>query len=155
MAGAITGFYELTGWPDRSPAGPFLAYTDYISPRYLVAVLLAALDERRRSGQGCSIDLSQAECSIHFLGSALAEWQIHGTLLSRMGNRDRYFAPHGVYPCIGDDVWVAIACETDQQWAGLLAAVPLLAMAASEVGLGPDSSAEQRVLCAEALDARS
>ena len=36
LAGAISGFYELTGWPDRAPAGPFLAYTDYVAPRYTV-----------------------------------------------------------------------------------------------------------------------
>ena len=48
LAGAISGFYELTGWPDRAPAGPFLAYTDYVAPKYSVAALLAALDWRRR-----------------------------------------------------------------------------------------------------------
>ena len=42
MAAAISGFFEITGWPDRAPSGPFGAYTDYISPRYLVAALLAA-----------------------------------------------------------------------------------------------------------------
>ena len=34
MAAAITGFYNLTGWPDRAPAGPFGAYTDYVVPRF-------------------------------------------------------------------------------------------------------------------------
>src|SRR5262249_42089171 len=43
-AAAISGFYEITGWDDRAPAGPFNAYTDTIAPRFLAATLMAALD---------------------------------------------------------------------------------------------------------------
>src|ERR1051325_1409301 len=67
LAAAITGFYNLTGWPDRPPAGPFSAYTDYLSPRFTVAAVLAALDHRRRTGEGVYIDQSQAEASLQFL----------------------------------------------------------------------------------------
>ena len=123
LAGAVTGFYELTGWPDRAPAGPFLAYTDYISPRYLVAAVLAALAWRREHGRGQSIDLSQAECAIQFLAPALADWVVNGRAATRQGNADPWFAPHGVYPGAGEDRWVAIVCETDEQWAALCAAI--------------------------------
>ena len=34
-AAAISGFYEITGWPDRPPSGPFTAYTDTVAPRFL------------------------------------------------------------------------------------------------------------------------
>ncbi len=78
LAGAITGFYELTGWPDRPPAGPFLAYTDYVAPRYTVAALLAALDWRRRTGHGQHLDLAQAEASIHFLAPAILDHTMNG-----------------------------------------------------------------------------
>jgi crotonobetainyl-CoA:carnitine CoA-transferase CaiB-like acyl-CoA transferase len=115
LAGAITGFYELTGWPDRAPAGPFLAYTDYVAPRYLMASLLAALDWRRATGCGQHLDLSQAEASIHFLAPAIIDHTVNGAHPTRMGNADRYHHPHGVYPCAGHDEWVAIACETEEQ----------------------------------------
>jgi crotonobetainyl-CoA:carnitine CoA-transferase CaiB-like acyl-CoA transferase len=115
LAGAITGFYELTGWPDRSPAGPFLAYTDYVAPRFGVAALLAALDWRRRTGRGQFLDFSQAEAAIHFLAPAILDHTVNGAHPTRMGNADPYFQPHGVYRCEGDDCWVAIACETDEQ----------------------------------------
>lgn len=111
LAGAITGFYELTGWPDRAPAGPFLAYTDYIAPRYSVAALLAALDWRRRTGCGQFLDLAQAESAIHFLTPAILDHSINGTDPTRMGNADPFLHPHGVYRCGGEDQWVAIACE--------------------------------------------
>jgi crotonobetainyl-CoA:carnitine CoA-transferase CaiB-like acyl-CoA transferase len=123
LAGAVTGFYELTGWPDRAPAGPFLAYTDYVSPRDLVAAVLAALAWRREHGRGQAIDLSQAECAIQFLAPALADWVVNGRAATRHGNADPWFAPHGVYPCAGEDRWVAIVCETEAQWAALCGAL--------------------------------
>jgi crotonobetainyl-CoA:carnitine CoA-transferase CaiB-like acyl-CoA transferase len=123
LAAAITGFYDLTGWPDRSPAGPFLAYTDYVAPRFSVAALLAALDWRRRTGQGQYLDLSQAEAAIHFLAPAILDHTVNGANPTRMGNRDRYLEPHGVYRCAGDDSWVAIVCETDDQRRALAAEV--------------------------------
>jgi benzylsuccinate CoA-transferase BbsF subunit len=36
-----------------------------------------------------------------------------------MGNRDAIMAPHGCYPCKGDDKWVAIAVGTDKEWKAL------------------------------------
>src|SRR3990170_2062922 len=60
LASAISGFHNLTGWPDRPPAGPFGAYTDTIAPRFTAIAILAALDERRRTGRGQYIDQSQA-----------------------------------------------------------------------------------------------
>ncbi len=119
LAGAITGFYELTGWPDRSPAGPFLAYTDYLAPRFSIATLLAVLRGRDRTGAGCHVDFAQAEAAIHHVATAVLEYTVNGTKVTRAGNADRFLAPHGVYPAAGDDRWVAIACETDAQWAAL------------------------------------
>ena len=121
MGAAMGGYYELTGWPDRLPAGPFLAYTDATSPRLTAAVIMAALDWRERSGTGMSIDFSQAEGGIHFLSEAILDQEVNGFAQSRMGNADRWLAPHGAYRCgdpDGDD-WVAIACETDEQWRSL------------------------------------
>jgi len=98
LAAAIAGFSNLGGWPDRPPAGPFSAYTDYVSPRFTAAVILAALEHRRRTGEGQYVDLSQAEASLHFLGPALLDYVVNGRVWPRHGNRDPDMAPHGVYP---------------------------------------------------------
>jgi crotonobetainyl-CoA:carnitine CoA-transferase CaiB-like acyl-CoA transferase len=138
MAAAISGFHNLTGWPDRPPAGPFGAYTDYVSPRFTAMAILAALDHRRRTGEGQYIDQSQAESSLHFLGPAILDYTANGRVQGRVGNADRECAPHGVYPAAGEDRWIAIACRTDAQWQAVcsvigridLAADPRLATAA-------------------------
>ena len=116
MAAAIAGFYDLTGWLDRSPAGPYLAYTDGVSPRFMLASLMAALEHRRDTGRGQHIDISQAEAAIHFLAPAVLEYEMNNKIWRRQGNRDLRYAPHGVYPVKGQDQWIAIACQHDMAW---------------------------------------
>ena len=123
MAAAISGFTNLTGWPDRPPSGVFGAYTDYVAPRFTAMAILAALDYRRRTGAGQYIDQSQAECAIHFLGPAILDYTVNGRVEERVGNSDTAFAPHGVYPAAGDDNWVAIVCRDDDDWRRLCAAM--------------------------------
>ena len=119
LAAAISGFYFMTGWPDRPPAGPYNAYTDTVVPRFVLISLLAALDHRRRTGAGCYIDQSHIETALHFLTPALLDYTVNGRGPERAGNRHPQIAPHGVYPAAGEDRWVAIVCETNEQWRAL------------------------------------
>jgi crotonobetainyl-CoA:carnitine CoA-transferase CaiB-like acyl-CoA transferase len=122
-AASVCGFYEVTGWDDRAPGGPFNAYTDTVAPRFLATALIAALDHRRRTGLGQYIDQAQMESSLHFLGPELLEAQITGKDARRAGNADPLAAPHDSYPCLGEDQWCAIAVETDEQWRALRGAL--------------------------------
>ena len=119
MAHSITGFTNVGGYPDRPPVGPFLAYTDCIAPRFSVVAIMAALDHRERTGQGVYIDQAQAEGALHFLTTALLDEQVNGRTLERDGNRDPAMAPHGVYPTLEDDGWVAVVARSDEEWAAL------------------------------------
>lgn len=136
MAAAIAGFYPVTGWPDRIPAGPFTAYTDYISPRTSVALIMAALEHRAQTGEGQHIDFSQLENALHYLSPVLLDQEINNRTAGRYGNADANMFPHAVFPTQGDDRWVAVACETQRQWGAL----------AELVGLGQqaDLDLEQR-----------
>ena len=118
-AGAVAGFYDLTGWPDLPPDGPWQAYTDTAAPRFVISTLLAAIDHRRRTGEGQYIDAAQMEMALHFLAPELLEQQLAGSSPSRRGNRARAAAPHAAYPCAGEDQWCAVAVETEAQWRGL------------------------------------
>ena len=119
MGACMAGFGELTGWPDRPPAAPFGAYTDYVAPKFTIAALLAAVDHKRRTGQGQYIDVSQAECSIHLLGRAMLDYTVNGRIQTRTGNALAEYAPSGVYPCAGTDRWIALAAPTDEVWRAL------------------------------------
>ncbi|MBA4180741.1 MAG: hypothetical protein C0506_09155 [Anaerolinea sp.] len=144
----LAGFGELAGWPDRPPAGPAGAYTDYIAPKFTAAAILAALDHRRRTGEGQYIDLSQGEASAHFLAPALLDYFVNGHVQSRNGNASADFAPHGVYPVAGTDRWVAITVTSDAQWGGLCS---VLGQPGAELGSGLDST-PARLAKREALD---
>ncbi len=123
MAAAISGFFYPVGWLDRAPCGPFGAYTDYTSPRWLVTAIMAAVEHRRATGQGQYIDLSQGEASMHLLTPALLHTQLTGAIWERNANRDLAFAPQGVYRSAanerGDDNWLAIVATDDGAWSTL------------------------------------
>ena len=125
LAAALGGFYSVTGWPDREPAMIYGAYTDFVAHHFASAAVLAALDHRRRTGQGQHIDLSQLEASLHFLGPEILEYTVNGRVPRSSGNADAVMAPHGVYPCAPEDGerWCAIACEDDAQWRALVDAM--------------------------------
>ena len=130
---ALAGFNHLTGWPDREPVGPFGTITDSLSPRFAALLLAAALLDRRRTGRGRHIDLSQVEAGIVCLTESILTYTANGEILTRMGNRSRHAAPHGVFRCAdedGRDRWVAIAVHDDEDWRRLVNALGRPAWAA-------------------------
>jgi len=114
--GALSGFYYVTGWPDREPTLIYGAYTDLINLRYTGFLLMAALDYRRRTGKGQYIDQSQFEGSLQFFAPPLLDCATNNRITERMGNRDPNAAPHGAYRCRGEDRWCVIAVFNDQEW---------------------------------------
>ena len=124
LAGALAGFYHITGWADRDPAGPYGAYSDFVNPPNAAAAIVAALEYRRRTGRGQRLDLSQYECAAHFLAPAIMDFIANGAILNRRGNEDDVAAPHGVYRCADRErryagagaSWIAIAVSDDEQW---------------------------------------
>lgn len=117
---ALAGIHGLTGWPDRPPAAPKGAYTDSVTPRYGLAALVAALIHRERTGEGQRIELSQVEAGVEFLAPELMRLQVTGEEVTRRGNRGEGSLLHGVYPCAGEDRWIAIEVRDRAEWDGLV-----------------------------------
>ncbi len=72
---------------------------------------------------GQYLDFSQPESATHFLTPAILDYTVNGVVQDRMGNSDPYMTPHGVFPCEGDDTWIAIACRDDDDWRRLAKAI--------------------------------
>ena len=118
---ALSGYNFVTGWPDREPMGPHGTITDSLSPRFAVSALAAGMLYRRRTGRGVHLDLSQVETAVYTLSPWLLDFAVNGNVTMRMGNRSRRVAPHGAFPCRGEDRWVAIAVWSDEEWQRLAA----------------------------------
>jgi crotonobetainyl-CoA:carnitine CoA-transferase CaiB-like acyl-CoA transferase len=113
---ALSGISELIGRPDGEPSMATLAYTDFIAPWYVVIALVGALMRRDRTGRGMYIDQSQYEAVVTFLAQGILDYSVNGRNAQRIANRDPNAAPHGAYPCKGQDRWCVIAVFTDDNW---------------------------------------
>ncbi len=114
-----SGMSALLGYADGPPLNSGQMYPDAVAGLCGFAAILTALHHRDRTGEGQYIDLSMQEANLAFIGDAALEYALTGRQRPRMGNRHPAFVPHGIYPCAGDDRWIAIACEDEQQWAAL------------------------------------
>ncbi len=132
---AIAGLFELVGWPDRPPSGPWGAYTDFITPRFGVAALGAAILHRQRSGEGQYIDISQIECGIRFLEPLVLDHSVSGRIPTRMGQGSPQLLPHGVFACRGAHRYIAVGVETDVEREALARAIGLATPSDTDEGL--------------------
>jgi crotonobetainyl-CoA:carnitine CoA-transferase CaiB-like acyl-CoA transferase len=116
---SLAGFTHLTGYADGPPQILYGPYIDYIAVAYGAVAVLAALDHRDRTGEGQYIDTAQYETGLQFLAPILLDYRVHGRVASRDGNRDPHAAPHGAYPCQGEDEWCVLSVYTESEWRAL------------------------------------
>jgi len=126
---ALSGLTFMSGLPGREPSGIGLSYMDNQAAYYNSAALLTAILHRMVTGEGCEIDVSAVEASVTLLGADLLDVTVNDRVTRRpgypAGNRleQRNAAPHGVYPCRGEDRWVAIAVFDDADWRRFVGAI--------------------------------
>jgi benzylsuccinate CoA-transferase BbsF subunit len=118
---ALTGYTLLMAEPGGPPAGLGYSYSDLAAGHLGTLAVLAALWRRGRTGTGALIDLAQQETVASLLGPVLLDRAVHGGSSTSAGNASQEgpAAPHGVYPCAGDDRWIAISVFDDDAWRGL------------------------------------
>jgi crotonobetainyl-CoA:carnitine CoA-transferase CaiB-like acyl-CoA transferase len=122
IANAFAGLSEMSGLPEPAmPAGWGYSYLDWMGAYSFALAMLSGLFHRARTGEGQWIDASQSEVGLFISGTTLLDWSANGRIWTRYGNRSPYkpAAPHGVYPCAGEDRWLTIACFTDDEWRAL------------------------------------
>jgi crotonobetainyl-CoA:carnitine CoA-transferase CaiB-like acyl-CoA transferase len=117
---SMAGLESVVGYPSALPDAPFTGMTmtalgDPNGAGHAVAVLMAALLRRRRTGQGAWIDLAQTDAILAILTAPVVEAQVHGHV-PVIGNEHPEWFPHGHFPARGSDRWIAIAVRSDAEW---------------------------------------
>lgn len=117
---AYTGMSRLWGYPDSPPdARVKVAQPDYISSTTQAMAVTAALHHRARTGCGQFIEIAQVETAVATMELAYLDYFANGVVAEPRGNRDPNATPQGCYPCLGNEAWCVISCETDAQWQAL------------------------------------
>ncbi len=117
---AFCGHTLLRGYPDMDTSSiPQVIASNAAAGAGAAAAVLMALRYRRRTGKGQLIELAQVENFMPQLGEAFMDYLLNGRVQGTRGNRDSSAAPCGVFPCAGEDRWVAITVHDDEEWAGL------------------------------------
>jgi crotonobetainyl-CoA:carnitine CoA-transferase CaiB-like acyl-CoA transferase len=112
---SIAGLTHFNGYPGDGPRLLSNGADPFVGVNAAVAVLIALL-HRRRTGEGQRVELAQIEAITPFIGPDLLAYQMDGAERARVGNGNERMAPHGCYPARGDDAWVVIAVESDDEW---------------------------------------
>ena len=142
------GFAGLNRHP-HIPPRIGLAWLDPMCALMLAFVAAAALWRRRQSGDVARIDFSMLEAMLWTMADPLLATQL-GAPPQPIGNASVRYAPHGVWPCAGDDGWISVVARTDAEWRALCAAVPALSELAA---LSRDQRVEERGTIDAALTA--
>lgn len=117
---STAGINAITGFEGDPPVSTCTAHPDYSSnAHHTLFAIMSALYHRERTGEGQVIDLSQTESTVCFVGPTLLDYTANGNIQGQPNNRHTQMAPHGVFPCLGDDRWLAIACPDDDAWQAL------------------------------------
>jgi benzylsuccinate CoA-transferase BbsF subunit len=101
------------------PIGSQTVYPDYVSGVLCAIIIISGVLYRDRQKQGAFIDLAQSEATAFMIGANLMEAASSGINPEPIGNASVSTAPHGCYPCKGDDRWCVVSAENEQQWEAL------------------------------------
>ncbi len=112
---ALAGMCGLTGERDGPPMLLYGPYIDFIASTLGAAAVLAALERRRRTGEGAYLDVSQYECGLMFLAGPLLEYHMSGRIAERAGNDEPDAVLHGAYSC-ANGTWIAVSCWSQEEY---------------------------------------
>ncbi|HEY7585413.1 MAG TPA: CoA transferase, partial [Candidatus Deferrimicrobiaceae bacterium] len=131
-AQAVSGMSAITGFPGHPPVKAGFWVGDYTAALFSAISILAALEARRRTGEGQLIDISQAEAMIRTLDWTWPYAGLTGKDRTRTGNLDPALPPSGIYRCA--DGYVAISARDEAERAGLLDAMSAASGQAAAAG---------------------
>ncbi len=117
---ALAGMATVTGHPEGRPTCPG-GVLDPIAGMHAAFATLAALEHRNVTGRGQLVEVPMIECALNIAPQSLLRWGSDGVTLERQGNGSDVAILQDVYPCAGDDAWVAVTVRTLEQEKALAA----------------------------------
>ena len=114
----VSGLANRTGHPDGPPFVP-RGPVDSIAGMHAVFATILALTERTRIGKGQLVELPLIEGALQAAAEQVVEHSAYGTVLNRQGNKAPNASPQGLYKTSGNDAWLAISIQNNQQWKAL------------------------------------
>ena len=115
----LTGLSMATGYVGGGPEELGLSMPDPTAGITAAMSVVSALLKRDETGAGDHIDVTLWEATGVLNMEGWMQYAMTGTEPARIGNRSTSMAPHGCFPCAGEDAWVSIACRSDAEWATL------------------------------------
>jgi crotonobetainyl-CoA:carnitine CoA-transferase CaiB-like acyl-CoA transferase len=128
----LSGLSALTGYKGFPPMHAGFSYADPNGGIHGAFAIISALFHRAKTGEGQYIDMSQWECAMGVLAEGILEYTMNGREPERVGNRDPFMAPHGIFKCLDlpekvmdvtIDRWASIVCADDEEWTRLARAI--------------------------------
>ena len=118
LFGAWGGLGWMSGYSDGPPV-EMRHVMDHSAGLHAALATVAALHQRRRTGQAQHVDLAAREVASAAIGDALVQASA-GQTPQRPGNTDPAMAPHGIYATATPDRWLTLAVRNDRAWQALL-----------------------------------
>ncbi|MGY2052996.1 CaiB/BaiF CoA transferase family protein [Methylobacterium sp. JK268] len=115
MIQGLGGIMSLTGEPAGEPVKNAVAFADVFTGVYGATAILAALQGRHATGEGCHIDMALLDTQVSVLGNQALVYLVSGQLPPRMGNEHTSIVPYQVFPTA--DGHIIVACGNDGQFA--------------------------------------
>jgi crotonobetainyl-CoA:carnitine CoA-transferase CaiB-like acyl-CoA transferase len=113
------GIMSLTGNPDGEPMRSGVPVSDIFTGVYATIGILAALQQRERTGKGCLVDAALVDSTVGVLAFQGLNFLVSGAIPKRIGNTHSNIVPYQVFQVA--DGHIIIATGNDSQYAKLCA----------------------------------
>lgn len=128
IAQAYSGIMSTNGEPGEPPVKVGVPIGDTASSLFAVIGILAALFERRQTGEGRFIDVAMYDSLLTLLANYGGYFNATGEQPERAGSGHYFTVPYGTFAAADGDI--AITVMTDANWSGLCNALGLETLAA-------------------------
>lgn len=105
---AMSGLMSITGDPASGPQKVGVAISDILTGLYTAIGILAALNERRESGQGQEIDISLFDSQISALVNVASNYLVSRDVPKQLGNQHPNIVPYQVFPTFDQEMVIAV-----------------------------------------------